>query len=158
MGREIRRVPSGWNHPRDERGRYQPLYDYDFETEAAKWKEGFRQWEAGTHEAKQRARGYGCDEFWEYSFPPDRDTCRPQWSEEERTCYQIYETVSEGTPVSPVFETEEQVVVWLIEQGYSEHAAREFVKFAHAFSMVVQPGNPPVFAENIHAFDLPGAP
>jgi len=31
MGREIRRVSEGWEHPKDARGNYQPLYDEDFE-------------------------------------------------------------------------------------------------------------------------------
>lgn len=36
------------------------------------------------------------------------------WSPEEATAYQVYETVSEGTPISPVFKTEEELVQWLV--------------------------------------------
>ena len=117
MGREIRRVPPYWEHPRDERGHYRPLFDHDFDSEAREWKEGFLQWEAGTHEAIQREPDlFGGDEWWEYRSPPDRDYCRPAWKDEERTCFQVYETVSEGTPVSPVFETKEQIREWLVAQ------------------------------------------
>lgn len=40
----------------------------------------------------------------------------------ERTHYQVYETVSEGTPVSPVFATEAEIVEFLVTEGewYSE--------------------------------------
>lgn len=31
MGREIRRVPKNWKHPRLEDGRYQPMFDQNYE-------------------------------------------------------------------------------------------------------------------------------
>jgi hypothetical protein len=34
-----------------------------------------------------------------------------------RDCFQIYEDVSEGTPVSPVFQTEESLRDWLGAKG-----------------------------------------
>lgn len=42
--------------------------------------------------------------------------------------YQLWETVSEGSPVSPVFATEGDFIRYLIREGYSEGAARNFVK------------------------------
>jgi hypothetical protein len=41
--------------------------------------------------------------------------------------YQVWETVSEGSPISPVFKTAEETVDWLIGKGYSSNAARSFV-------------------------------
>jgi hypothetical protein len=35
----------------------------------------------------------------------------------EPTWYQVYETVSEGTPVTPPFETREELVEYLVENG-----------------------------------------
>jgi hypothetical protein len=41
--------------------------------------------------------------------------------------YQVWETVSLGAPVSPVCATPEELVAWLLEAGYSEGAAEQFV-------------------------------
>ena len=55
----------------------------------------------------------------------------------KRTAYQVYENVSEGTPVSPVFESVEALQDWLIRQGYSKTATQAFVAEGHAPSFVV---------------------
>jgi hypothetical protein len=156
MGRAIRKVPKGWIHPKDEEGDDIPLYDKDFETAAAAWKAEFYAWEKGEHESQKRnVVDWSDTEYWEYADGvPDRETYRPKW-DEEPTCYQIYETVSEGTPVSPVFETEEEMLAWLLQQGYSEHAAREFIRHGSVWSMSVMPtAEGPTIAMNIHGFDL----
>lgn len=158
MGREIRRVPKGWSHPRYNEGRwrgeYIPMFDCDFETAAAKWKEGYRQWEAGEHPEKEPNAVY-CTEYWEYDFPPDRENHRPKF-ESEPTCYQVYQTVTEGTPTSPVFETEADLLAWLIQQGHSEYAARKFIEYGSVPSgmVVPQPSGPPEIKMGIDALDL----
>lgn len=38
---------------------------------------------------------------------------RPDWPKEEITHFQMYEDVTEGTPVSPVFATREELARWL---------------------------------------------
>ena len=132
MGREIRRVPKNWQHPKDQRGEYRPMYDQTFAAAAAKWKAGFAEWEAKTHECYQE--GY---EFWDYyDHPPDPEYYRPEFND-EATHYQIYETVSEGTPVSPVFATKEEMLKWLIAHGYSQKAAEKFIDIGHACSLTV---------------------
>lgn len=133
MGREIRKVPSDWVHPKTTRQQwtgkdfefvetndYKPLYDKDYETAAQEWIAEFDQWRAGTH---PNQRDYY---FWDYDSPPSQNTCRKRkWTTEEATCYQIYETVSEGTPVSPVFATLDDLVEWCVAQGYSRsHAGK----------------------------------
>lgn len=50
--------------------------------------------------------------------------------------YQVWETVSEGSPISPVFKTEDEVVKWLVSEGYSEKAARGFVGVGWVPSMI----------------------
>ena len=133
MGREIRRVPKGWQHPKDDYGDYIPMYDRDYPTASAEWKKNFALWEAHAHPH------YNPDyEYWEWENAPDPDTCRPAF-EGDPTCYQIYETVSEGTPTSPVFETEAEIAAWLVAQGYSEKAATNFVKSAWAPSFMFMP-------------------
>src|SRR4051812_14783374 len=103
MGREIRMVPPNWDHPKHD-GRLQPMFDRTFEKEAAEWKSEFAAWERGerpdfcTDDSRLL-------EFWEWhGAPPDRAYYRP-WKDDEATWFQIWETVSEGTPVTPPFAT-----------------------------------------------------
>lgn len=120
MGREVRRVPAGWQHPMDEQsGRLQPMFDRPYREAVAEWKEGYAAWERGERDSY-------CDEasakleFWEWSGdPPDRKYYRPDWTDAERTHLQMYETTSEGTPISPVMETPEELARWLADNGAS---------------------------------------
>jgi len=156
MGREIRRVPKGWEHPRNERGHLQPMYDEDFETAAREWLDNCLAWEAGTHKdcAKYKAK-YPFFWMWNGTPPDDPAYYRPKWTDEERTCWQVYETVSEGTPTSPVFESEAELLRWLIGQGHNEASAREFIKGGWAPSMVMRVGDDqkPDIRMNVDALD-----
>ncbi len=61
--------------------------------------------------------------------PPTVRAAREAWEQTEPPageCYQVWETVSEGSPISPVFGDTETMVAWLIAEGYSEDAARAF--------------------------------
>ena len=166
MGREIRRVPPDWQHPKTDRyrdDRYQPLYDKDFPTAARKWLDDAIAWDNGTHEdlVRDPTMKERMPFFWQWEGdPPDEEYYRPAWPEESRTHYQVYETVSEGTPVSPVFATEDDVVRWLVAQGHSESAARKFVQVGWAPSMVME-RSPTSFrsASNVDVYDMiPGPP
>ncbi|HEC66088.1 MAG TPA: hypothetical protein ENI23_12410 [bacterium] len=54
---------------------------------------------------------------------------------------QIYEGVSEGTPISPVFKNGDELVKWLmIEEDLTEEQAREFLKMEYVPSMVMVGG------------------
>jgi hypothetical protein len=143
VGREIRRVPVDWEHPQDSRtGQYRPLVNRDFETEAREWLDNAIAWDKGEH--PDLVNNHTTKEkhpfYWMWSDkPPDAEYYRPRFTSEP-TAYQIYETVSEGTPVSPVFQTEEEIFTWLIQQGHSEKSARNFVKAEWAPSMIIQGG------------------
>jgi hypothetical protein len=167
MGREIRRVPAGWQHPTEVKqqlivGRrygdlrdfqaafanpqyemreaYKPLYDRSYDEARREWHEGKALWNAGTHPDQQRDDPPDCTwEEWD-GEAPDPDRYRPHWAPEDATHYQMYETVSEGTPVSPVFATLDELAVWLVGQGYSPQASREFCRTGWAPSMVMAPG------------------
>lgn len=41
--------------------------------------------------------------------------------------WQLWETVSEGSPISPVYKTPEQLMIFLVVSGYSAEAAQKFV-------------------------------
>lgn len=128
MGREIRRVPPNWEHPLAEcrhipqcittapiwpcnhSGRhYRPCFDHDYEEASAKWIAGFIDWHVNGNAS-------GDYPYWEYSNPPDKDTCRPKFTAEP-TWLQVYETVSEGTPVTPPFPSAEELARYLSENG-----------------------------------------
>jgi hypothetical protein len=105
MGREVRRVSKDWEHPKDEKGNYIPMHD-EFVYNKEEIEEGLRDgW------LKDDPPFYGCDVM-------------PQWTEEEKTHYQMYENVTEGTPISPVFETPEELATWLVESGADSGAGR----------------------------------
>lgn len=179
MGREIRRVPAGWQHPQEEHYdpfrrvtemRYQPMFDRPVETEWADWQEEYAKWLAGEHD--RVIAEYGAEKFpkaepyrafckW-HGRPPDPKYFRPAWGEGAATWYQVYETVSEGTPVSPPFATEEELIEYLAANGdfwdqkrradekatgracimstapWGREAAERFVKRGHAFSLIVE--------------------
>jgi|SRR6185437_1411261 len=114
MGREIRKVPANWEHPKTDwygDGRYHPMYDQTFEDACLRWKKEFIEWP----ESESFAKCGG--EYWEYAGdPPDREYYRA-YKDDEATWYQVYETVSEGTPVTPPFATKEELIQYLVENG-----------------------------------------
>lgn len=133
MGREIRQVPPGWEHPKAQQPwgfDFQPMFDKSYEEARASWE----------HERDNYTRTDCTFEEW-HGEAPDPAFYRPVWTDEERTAWQIYETVSEGTPVSPVFTDKEAMVDWIIvEWGRSRQAAQAFVDAGHAPSMVIVDG------------------
>lgn len=108
MGREIRKVPANWEHPREfnqYRGMvYKPLRDEIYEDVAAEWESGRKLWESGKHPHQLKyPQDTNCTwEEW-HGSAPEKDDYMPSWKPEERTHIQLYETTSEGTPESPVF-------------------------------------------------------
>lgn len=52
--------------------------------------------------------------------------------------YQLWETVSEGSPISPVFPDVEAFVSYLIGEGHTEEAARKFVEIKSVPSMLME--------------------
>lgn len=125
MGREIRRVPPGWEHPTDEQGHYQPMHDYTHADRMAEWLKDKAEWENG-YAIKVGHPDMPFEE-WECR-EPDPKYYRPEWKDGEATAYQVYETVSEGTPMSPVFLNLDELTGWLVGQGYSRQAAEQFAK------------------------------
>ena len=118
MGREIRRVPKGWEHPRDRDGNFIPMHDQPYKKVLDGWIRAYHVWDGGILLDGTK----GDAPYWEaWGPPPDPDRYRPAF-DSEPMCYQIYETVSEGTPISPVFETIEKLVDWIVEQGHSRRA------------------------------------
>ena len=126
MGREVRRVPGNWEHPKYPNGDFVPLYDgssftdelREWEKHAAKWAEGlYYSWEGGWIPLEDGKKSVGFEEW--YGHKPYPDDYMPEWPEEERTHLMMYETTSEGTPISPAFETPEELAQWLADNKAS---------------------------------------
>lgn len=123
MGREVRRVPPNWQHPKRttydyRRGveveSYQPIYNRDFAEAMDAWYATWKKWEAGERDEGASAE----DKFWDWcGAPPDPEYHLHNHKPEECTWYQAYETVSEGTPVSPPFATQEELAEYLAANG-----------------------------------------
>lgn len=134
MGREIRRVPPNWEHPKEENydqirrtnnEHFIPLYDESCESAWLKWHTEFLEWQTAKHD--ELIVKYGESEYpkaqpyvafcrWN-GKPPEPSSYRPSWDEEIQTWWQVYETVSEGTPVTPPFKTQKELVDYLIANG-----------------------------------------
>ena len=148
MGREIRRVPPDWKHPRDDSGHYKPLLDTDYETAAAEWLEALFLWEEGEHPDQLNGSLSGVvakyAHYWEWGGnPPNPNDRHPKWNAEEATAWVVYENVSEGTPITPVFGTRDELVNYLVDIGNewdgpcSRKAAEAFVSGGYAPSMII---------------------
>lgn len=157
MGREIRRVPPNWEHPRytsenarrqADIGQHMPLYDQTYDDARQKWLDGFALWQQGKHpeQIKHPGKSWTACDWWEYDSPPDREMYRPAFTE-PATWFQVYQTVSEGSPVTPPFATREELIQHLVDYGeewgrggYSREQAEAFVNAGSAPSMVITGG------------------
>jgi hypothetical protein len=127
MGREIRMVPPNWQHPPSDGGRggqYKPLYygaGGRFEAKANKWLAECAKWQAG-----ERPDYAGDDApmyYWDWDVPPPsvEDHMLVGVPDSECTHYMLYESTTEGTPLSPACATLEEV---------AEYAANHCTTFA----------------------------
>ena len=105
MGREVRMVTGDWQHPKDEKGHYIPLFD--------NYKKTLEEFKTMT-----------IDKGFEYTLDyyqggPLPDDYMPDFPEDEKTYLMMYETCSEGTPISPAFKTPEELARWLADNDAS---------------------------------------
>lgn len=164
MGREIRRVPPNWQHPKvtkfdyrlcKEVESYQPLYDREFGEAMEEWYADWKQWESGNPDPNAPPGM----KYHEWSGgPPNPAYYQHGIREQDCTWFQAYETVSEGTPVSPPFATAEELAQYLAEHGdfwdqlrvkesrregpaaWGIEAARRFVQREWAPSLIIENG------------------
>lgn len=164
MGREIRRVPPNWKHP-TARNRYtgeehdKPMYDQRYEDAAAEWLADFdRIRNGGMTDDERGCYPRGAVEWAHDNTAPNPEMYRP-WTDEEATWFQVWQTVSEGSPVTPPFETKAELVEYLVANGdfwdqkrgreahgdrarpgWDREAAERFVDNEWAPSMIVSAG------------------
>ena len=133
MGREVRRVPADWQHPIDGCSRsskgYRPLFpSRDVTALQAEWDHGAARWANGLRSdfkggwVKRDDDGESSFDKWDGARPDPADYM-PDWPIAERTHWQMYETTTEGTPISPVMESPEVLARWLADNGASAFGA-----------------------------------
>jgi hypothetical protein len=115
---------------------------------AREWLDNAIAWDKGTHPGVAENKA-DCPFYWQYhGDPPNPEYYRPKWTDDERTHIQMYETVSEGTPVTPVFASKRELVEHLVvhgddwdaargDGGWSREAAEKFAGDEWAPSLVV---------------------
>jgi hypothetical protein len=125
MGREVRKVPANWEHPKDSNGKFIPLMD-DFHRCEYEWYRGYFYWangmiwDYGKKTFIPRRETTANETYAEYCGErPKQEDYMPDWPEKERTHYQMYEDCTEGTPISPVMETPEKLAHWLADNNAS---------------------------------------
>jgi hypothetical protein len=120
MGREIRMVPETWIHPK-KNGRYVPLFD-GYKKTLSDWIKGKELWGEGLRDNfKGGVTKHDSDmtyEEWDGEKPQPEDYM-PEFPKGMATYYQMYETCSEGTPISPPMKTPEELARWLTDNEAS---------------------------------------
>lgn len=125
MVRQVRKVPKDWQHPIEFVGsmnkiRFVAMYEWkdlseemnEWDDEEAKWKRGVRPDYINPEYSKLSYEEYA-------GRRPDYTYLMPCWSEGEKTHYMMYETCREGCPISPAFETPEELARWLVDNNAS---------------------------------------
>lgn len=151
MGREVRLVPPNWQHPRCDRGDLQPMYRGPFSKVFTQWLEDFDRIRRGDLSETERECYAGEIPLAEWlkdeGSPLDPAYYTP-WEPKDATWFQVWETVSEGTPVTPAFATASELIDYLVEggddwdrrrgrRGYTRAQAEAFVDVGSAPTMMI---------------------
>jgi hypothetical protein len=95
------------------------MFNETYASARAEWLDGLRKWETGEDPDRENYKNDdgSFQDYWEWSgAPPDRAYYRP-WGDDEATWFQLWETVSEGTPVTPPFATLDELAAYLADNG-----------------------------------------
>lgn len=141
MGREIRKVPKGWEHPTEESGDYKPMRNEFYLDAMNEWWKNHELWLRKQHpdQLRENPPTYTFLAEWDGDPPAVEYYRAEKWTEEQACCFQMYETVTEGTPVSPVFDSLQELEDWLVTQGHSRGAAHAFCGSGWAPSAIFGP-------------------
>lgn len=131
MGREIRRVPANWKHPQQldpHTGDMDdvPMHSRSLREAQAEWEAEWNEWQSGV-----RSPGYskplGRDDStiaffseWHGERPeryPDDEILWRSYDLEDATWFQVWQTVSEGSPTTPAFATIQELTDYLAVHG-----------------------------------------
>ncbi len=125
MGRQVRKVPADWRHPKHTvTGDFIPMHER-FPYNEAETAEGLRE---GWLDDQEPFMGLNV---------------MPQWPADERTHFMMYETTTEGTPISPAFATAEELARWLADNKASAYA--DITASYDAWMAMINAGDAPCF-------------
>lgn len=139
----------GWEHPRDDDGEYVPLLDgwpfgYPLSAWIADWREQSDLWSRGEHPDQRNGSAIGFTFAEWHGERPDVRDHMPEWPAAERTGWCYYESTTEGTPLSPVFATADELAEWLAAQpdwrGQGVRMALDYVRRSAEPDRNVHPG------------------
>lgn len=158
MSREVRRVPKDWQHPRGSGGDYVPLFGRSYAADLEEWETNFAQWRRGYRDdwhggwtPRVGAELNMSFEEW-YGERPRAERYMPDWPDVARTHLQMYESTTEGTPISPVMATAEELADWLASNGASAFAF-EVATYEQWLSMIRGEGYAPTFVQEGGEFE-----
>lgn len=100
LSREVRRVPLDFEHPRNSRGDFQPVYDEFYVPKVRAWLAGWDHWQTSPD---PRAEGETFEDWHGDGPDPDYYHLGADWPEGAELGICMYETVTEGTPISAVY-------------------------------------------------------
>jgi hypothetical protein len=151
MGREIRRVPANWEHPKNEEGHYLNLH-FDIIGSIDSIIEDMKEYKSLVAEFLKSGKVKRYDQFFEdfeelteYLFAEEDHTYLTKFMPNGEW-YQLYQNVGEGTPLSPPFETKQELVDWLSNNKdywgnqWTREGATHIVEVGHALSGIMAGG------------------
>lgn len=123
---KLRKVPKNWEHPKDKAGNYIPLYDgsyteysNEYDEEKEMWNKGLqKQWNVTEKDLsyvwvskKDEDKNMSFEEW--HGEKKLSEAYVPDWQKNQLTHFQMYEDVTEGVPVSPIFKKIKNLANWL---------------------------------------------
>ena len=152
MSREIRRVPKNWKHPKNSYGNYEPLCD-DYIGSLKYYKEEVDRFIEQMTEVIESGDVKIYDTLFEtpkeaYDYLTEDEITPPNIYNymPEGKWYQLFEGVSEGTPLSPPFATKDELINWLTNNNdfwgnkWNKESAEDIVNSEYAPSGIVSGG------------------
>lgn len=136
MGHVARRVPLDWEHPKSASGDFIPMHNghrlterqAGWDAELKKWDEGFRDDFRGGWVRKGAEHDMDFSEWM--GKRPDPADHTPEWPESECRGWMMYEDVTEGTPLSPVFDSPIKLAHWMAD-NYELVTGRSYDDWMH---------------------------
>jgi hypothetical protein len=150
MTREVRKVAVDWQHPKLNAKLFVPLLDgAKFYEDVRLYEEDKRMWTLGqvrdpvdrTSWISRGEAGISETVFETFCGPaPQVQDYMPLWRPEEATHFALYETITRGTPLTPVFATHDELAAWCVENNITLCPTRKltftgWLKLCHGFTM-----------------------
>jgi len=106
--------------------RYKPMYPGErYQPDVDDWDAGLAAWKLGEYPEYADQSELQATTYEQYiGQRPHRDDYMPNWPTEQRTHLMMYEETSEGTPISPAFNSPEELARWLTDTNASAFGRR----------------------------------